>query len=86
MPGLPDSLRPRAMPVAEEVTPVRPGEVIALVGHSGAGKSTVVDLIPRFYDVNGGRITVDGIDIRGVTLNSLRRHPTSNRSPAENAR
>jgi subfamily B ATP-binding cassette protein MsbA len=52
---------------------VRPGEVVALVGLSGAGKSTVVDLIPRFYDVNQGRITIDGIDIRDVTLTSLRR-------------
>lgn len=52
---------------------VKPGEVVALVGLSGAGKSTVVDLIPRFYDVNSGRITVDGINIRDVTLHSLRK-------------
>jgi subfamily B ATP-binding cassette protein MsbA len=52
---------------------VRPGEVVALVGLSGAGKSTVVDLIPRFYDVDGGSITIDDIDIRDVKLESLRR-------------
>jgi subfamily B ATP-binding cassette protein MsbA len=51
---------------------IAPGEIVALVGGSGAGKSTVVNLLPRFYDVNEGRITVDGIDIRDVTLHSLR--------------
>jgi subfamily B ATP-binding cassette protein MsbA len=48
------------------------GEVVALVGMSGGGKSTLADLIPRFYDVAEGRITVDGIDIREYTLASLR--------------
>ncbi len=48
------------------------GELIALVGVSGAGKSTVVNLLPRFYDVTEGRIAVDGVDIRNATLNSLR--------------
>lgn len=52
---------------------VRPGEVVAIVGHSGAGKSTVADLIPRFYDVCSGRVTIDGIDVRDVKLESLRR-------------
>jgi subfamily B ATP-binding cassette protein MsbA len=52
---------------------VKPGEVVALVGLSGAGKSTIVDLIPRFYDVTDGKITIDGIDIRDVKLESLRR-------------
>ena len=51
---------------------VEPGEIVALVGGSGAGKSTFVNLLPRFYDVNEGRITVDGHDIRNVTLKSLR--------------
>ncbi|HXG58229.1 MAG TPA: ABC transporter transmembrane domain-containing protein [Thermoanaerobaculia bacterium] len=51
---------------------VRPGEIVALVGGSGAGKSTFVNLLPRFYDVTGGRITIDGRDIRDVTLRSLR--------------
>jgi ATP-binding cassette, subfamily B, bacterial MsbA len=49
-----------------------PGQVIALVGPSGAGKSTLVNLIPRFYDVTEGAITIDGHDVRGVTLHSLR--------------
>ncbi len=48
------------------------GEMVALVGFSGAGKSTVAKLIPRFYDPTGGRVTVDGTDIREVTLASLR--------------
>lgn len=51
---------------------VKKGEIIALVGRSGAGKTTLVDLIPRFYPPGGGRIFVDGIDISGVTLKSLR--------------
>jgi subfamily B ATP-binding cassette protein MsbA len=51
---------------------VQPGEIVALVGGSGAGKSTFVNLLPRFYDVSEGRITVDGIDVRDVTLKSLR--------------
>jgi ATP-binding cassette subfamily B protein len=49
-----------------------PGQVIALLGATGSGKSTIINLIPRFYDVTGGRITVDGHDIRNVTLESLR--------------
>ncbi len=49
------------------------GQHIALVGPSGAGKSTVLNLIPRFYDVSGGSVTVDGQDVRGVTMTSLRR-------------
>jgi subfamily B ATP-binding cassette protein MsbA len=48
------------------------GQVVALVGMSGGGKSTLADLIPRFYDVTAGRITIDGIDVREVTLRSLR--------------
>ena len=49
-----------------------PGETIALVGPSGGGKSTILNLIPRFYDVTGGRVTLDGIDVRQATLASLR--------------
>lgn len=49
-----------------------PGQVIALVGTTGSGKTSVVNLIPRFYDPSAGRVLVDGIDIRGVTLASLR--------------
>ncbi|MBU8541560.1 ABC transporter ATP-binding protein [Falsiroseomonas tokyonensis] len=51
---------------------VAPGETIALVGPSGAGKTTICSLLPRFYDVQAGRITIDGIDIRRMTLASLR--------------
>ncbi len=51
---------------------VAPGEMIALVGTSGAGKSTIVSLLSRFYDVQGGAISIDGVDIRDVTLASLR--------------
>jgi ABC-type multidrug transport system fused ATPase/permease subunit len=50
-----------------------PGQVVALVGTTGSGKSTIINLIPRFYEPTGGRITLDGHDICGVTLNSLRR-------------
>ena len=52
---------------------VRPGETVALVGPSGGGKSTLLNLIPRFYDVTAGAVTVDGQDVREVTLQSLRR-------------
>ena len=52
----------------------RPGQVVALLGPTGSGKSTVVNLLPRFYDVTGGRITVDGVDIRDLTLTSLRQN------------
>lgn len=51
---------------------VKPGEMIAFVGPSGAGKSTVASLLPRFYDATNGSITIDGEDIRKVTLDSLR--------------
>ncbi len=52
---------------------VQPGEVVALVGESGAGKTTLVNLIPRFFDPIQGRIMIDGQDIREVTVHSLRR-------------
>ncbi len=48
------------------------GKTVALVGPSGAGKSTLLNLIPRFYDVDEGRILIDGLDVRDVTLSSLR--------------
>jgi subfamily B ATP-binding cassette protein MsbA len=51
---------------------VKAGELLAIVGGSGAGKSTMVHLIPRFFDVSGGRILVDGVDIRDLSLSSLR--------------
>jgi len=50
----------------------RKGETVALVGPSGGGKSSILNLIPRFYDVNGGAVTIDGHDVRTVTLASLR--------------
>jgi len=60
-------------PVLNEVSfDVPKGSVIALVGPSGGGKTTVVDLLGRFYDVTSGRITVDGVDIRDLTIASLR--------------
>ncbi|MEG4531125.1 ABC transporter ATP-binding protein [Microcoleus sp. D2_18a_D3] len=52
---------------------VLPGEMIALVGASGAGKTTLVNLLPRFYDPQAGQILIDGIDIQDVTLNTLRK-------------
>jgi ATP-binding cassette subfamily B protein/subfamily B ATP-binding cassette protein MsbA len=51
----------------------RPGQMIALVGPTGAGKSTLVNLLPAFYEVTSGRITIDGHDLAGVTLDSLRK-------------
>jgi len=51
---------------------VKAGEVLAVVGSSGGGKSTLVNLIPRFYDVSSGSLTIDGKDVRNVTFNSLR--------------
>ena len=51
---------------------IQPGEIIALVGPSGAGKTTIVQLVPRFFDPSGGRVLIDGIDLRDVNLRSLR--------------
>ncbi len=53
---------------------IAPGETVAVVGPSGGGKSTLCQLIPRFYDVTGGRILVDGVDVRQVKQRSLRRN------------
>ncbi len=61
------------LPVLKDIViHARPGETIALVGPTGAGKSTIVNLLPRFYDVTHGQILIDGQDIRDVTLESLR--------------
>jgi ABC-type transport system involved in Fe-S cluster assembly fused permease/ATPase subunit len=63
-----------ARPILHDVTfDIPAGKTVAVVGASGAGKSTLARLLYRFYDVNGGRITIDGQDIRGVTQESLRR-------------
>ena len=62
-------------PVLKNVSfSVQPGQLVALVGGLGSGKSTIAHLVPRFYDVSGGSITIDGIDVRDVTLVSLRRN------------
>ena len=64
-----------AVPTLKNVSfNVQPGELVALVGGLGSGKSTIAHLIPRFYDVSSGGITIDGIDIRDVTLDSLRKN------------
>lgn len=52
---------------------VEPGETVALLGATGSGKSTIVSLVPRFYDVSSGRVTIDGYDVREVTVESLRK-------------
>ena len=52
---------------------VEPGQTVALLGATGAGKSSLVHLIPRFYDVTGGRITIDGVDVRDMDEQALRR-------------
>jgi ATP-binding cassette subfamily B protein len=52
---------------------IAPGRTVALIGHTGSGKTTLTSLVPRFYDVDGGRVLVDGVDIRDVQLRSLRR-------------
>ena len=64
----------RGAPVLQDVTfSTGASETIAIVGGTGSGKSTIINLIPRFYDVTDGRIAIDGIDIRDVSLDSLRR-------------
>jgi ATP-binding cassette subfamily B protein len=50
----------------------KPGEMVAVVGPTGAGKTTIINLLPRFYDVSGGAVKIDGIDVRDVTAASLR--------------
>ncbi|HMF87037.1 MAG TPA: ABC transporter transmembrane domain-containing protein [Gemmatimonadaceae bacterium] len=64
-PGLPEVLRGVSLKI-------NAGEVVALVGPSGAGKTTIASLLPRFWDVTGGRITFDGLDIRDLSLKDLR--------------
>jgi len=60
-------------PVLEGVSlRAEPGQMVAIVGPTGAGKTTIINLIPRFYDVSGGAVRIDGIDVRDVTSRSLR--------------
>jgi subfamily B ATP-binding cassette protein MsbA len=62
------------VPVLQDVSFfIKAGEMVAFVGSTGAGKSTLLELIPRFYDVTAGTVTIDGTDVRRVTLGSLRR-------------
>ncbi len=64
-----------ASPVLKDVSfHVEPGQLVALLGSTGSGKSTIVNLIPRFYDITGGVIQIDGQDIRDYTIASLRSH------------
>jgi ABC-type multidrug transport system fused ATPase/permease subunit len=61
-------------PVLEDIDlGLEPGRIVALIGHTGSGKTTLASLVPRFYDVTGGRLTVEGIDVRDVKVASLRR-------------
>jgi len=70
-PGLPISQAPR---VLNDVSlTAEPGQMIAIVGPTGAGKTTIINLIPRFYDASAGSVTIDGHDVRDVTAASLRR-------------
>jgi len=62
-------------PVLKNVTfEAKPGETIALLGTTGSGKSSVISLIPRFYDFNKGKLTIDGFDVRDAKIESLRKH------------
>ena len=65
--------RPKTAALADFTLDVRPGETVALVGPSGAGKSTVLQLLLRFYDVQGGRILLDGVAVDAIALDELRR-------------
>src|SRR5438105_2835322 len=63
-----------ARPVLQAIDlEIAAGRTVALIGHTGSGKTTLTALVPRFYDVTSGRVTVDGVDVRAVTLASLRR-------------
>jgi ATP-binding cassette subfamily B protein len=64
--------QPNPEPVLSHIDLVaEPGQVVAFLGATGSGKSTLVNLIPRFYDVTGGRVTIDGVDVRDVSRQSL---------------
>jgi ATP-binding cassette, subfamily B, bacterial len=64
----------RGRPALEDIDlELDPGRTVALIGHTGAGKTTLASLVPRFYDVTSGRLTVDGVDVRDLKVASLRR-------------
>jgi ABC-type multidrug transport system fused ATPase/permease subunit len=64
----------RGRPVLEDIDlTLEPDRTVALIGHTGSGKTTLASLVPRFYDVTSGRLTVDGVDVRDLELTSLRR-------------
>jgi ATP-binding cassette subfamily B multidrug efflux pump len=67
------SYKPEAPLIEDMSIDVQPGQTIAIVGHTGAGKTTLVNLLMRFYDVNAGAIRVDGVDIREMTRGGLRK-------------
>lgn len=70
--GVSFGYRPERPVIRDLDLSVRAGETIAFVGRSGAGKTTICSLLPRFYEISGGKIVIDGIDIRDMTLKSLR--------------
>jgi ATP-binding cassette, subfamily B, bacterial len=64
----------RRRPVLEDIDlDLSPGRTVALIGHTGSGKTTLTSLVPRFYDVTAGRVLLDGVDVRDIKLTSLRR-------------
>ena len=66
-------MRDQSVPALNDINlTIRAGEMVALVGSSGSGKTTMVNLIPRFYEPTAGRILIDGVDIQSYTLRSLR--------------
>jgi ATP-binding cassette subfamily B protein len=67
------SYKPETPLIEDMSIEVKPGQMVAIVGHTGAGKTTLVNLLMRFYDVNAGAIRVDGIDIREMTRGGLRK-------------
>ena len=66
--------RPQHPVLADFTLVIEPGQTVALVGPSGAGKSTVFQLLQRFYDISAGRLEVDGVEVRALALDELRRH------------